>query len=129
VITAVLDASALLAMLKDEPGGERIRPVLRSAAMTTVNFGEVVGFYARRGAVEPDIRRLLQRLPVAKIAFDEELAYAVGLLLPQTSAAGLSFADRACLALARRLAVRAMTADRSWSRIATAVGVEIELIR
>jgi PIN domain nuclease of toxin-antitoxin system len=129
VITAVFDASAVLAMLRREPGGDRIRPVLRSSAMSTVNFGEVVGFYARRGVAEAAIRRLLDRLPTARFAFDEEAAYTVGLLLPPTQAAGLSFGDRACLALARRLGVRAFTTDRAWLRIADAVGVDIELIR
>lgn len=129
MITAVFDASAVLAMLRGEPGGDRIRPVLRSSAMSTVNFGEVVSFYARRGVSEQEIRSLLDRLPTARIGLDEELAYAAGLLLPLSRSAGLSFGDRACLVLARRLGVRAMTADRSWSRIADAVGVEIELIR
>ena len=129
MINAVLDASALLALLRDEPGAERVRSVLRHSAMTTINFGEVVGFYARRGASEPEIRRLLHPLPTERIAFDEELAYVVGLMLPATSSAGLSLGDRACLALALQLGTKAITADRSWSRIARAVGVEIETIR
>jgi len=129
VIDAVLDGSALLAMLREEPGGERVRSVLRDSAMTTINFGEVVGFYARRGASEPEIRRLLHPLPIERIAFDEELAYVVGLMLPKASSAGLSLGDRACLGLAERLGVKALTADRSWSRIARAVGVEVDVIR
>lgn len=126
---AVLDASALLALLRDEPGAERVRSALRSSAMTTINFGEVVGFYARRGASERDIRALLHPLSVERIAFDEELAYVVGLMLPATSSAGLSLGDRACLALAIRLGAKALTADRSWSRIARTVGVDVEIIR
>ena len=126
---AVLDASALLALLRGEPGAERVRSVLRNSAITTINFGEVVGFYARRGASEPDIRRLLHALPVERIPFDEELAYVVGLMLPATSNAGLSLGDRACLGLAARFGVKALTADRSWSRVARGVGVDIEMIR
>jgi ribonuclease VapC len=49
--------------------------------------------------------------------------------VPKTRSAGLSLGDRACLALAVRLGTKALTADRSWSRIARAVGVEVELIR
>jgi ribonuclease VapC len=129
VIDVVLDASALLALLRNEPGAERVKSVLKNSAMTTINFSEVIGFYARRKASEADIRRLLHALPTERIAFDEELAYVVGLMLPETSSAGLSLGDRACLGLARRLNVTALTADRSWSRIARAVGVEIETIR
>ena len=129
MITAVLDASAVLAMLRQEPGGDRIRPLLRLSAISTVNFGEIIGFYARRGVAEAAIRRLLDRLPSVRFEFDEEAAYAAGRLLPLTQAAGLSFGDRACLALAQRMNVKALTADRAWPRIADAVGVEIELIR
>jgi PIN domain nuclease of toxin-antitoxin system len=46
-----------------------------------------------------------------------------------TRPAGLSLADRVCLALARRLGLRAMTADRAWRSVSAAIGVEIELIR
>lgn len=125
----VLDASALLAMLRGEPGGDTVAAVLDNSAMATVNLSEVVGFYARRGSGESEILQLLGSLPTQLHGFDEQLAYAVGLLLPLTIRAGLSFGDRACLALARQLGAKAMTADRSWSRIASGAGVEIELIR
>jgi PIN domain nuclease of toxin-antitoxin system len=72
---------------------------------------------------------VLDPLPVERIAFDEDLAYGAASLLPSTRAAGLSLGDRACLALARRLAVPAMTADRNWGGIARSIGVRIELIR
>lgn len=126
---AVLDASALLALLLNEPGHRKVLDLLDGAAMTAVNFGEVVGHYARNGVAEADIRRVLDPLPVERVPFDEELAYVAGLLLPITRAAGLSFGDRACLALARRLGVRALTADRVWRGIAKAVRVDVEVIR
>jgi ribonuclease VapC len=129
VTVAVLDASALLAMLRGEPGGSRVAAVLDDSAISVINLGEVIGHYARIGAPAPEIHRMLDPLPVQRVPFDEDFAYSVGLLLPATRAAGLSFADRACLALARRFGVKALTADRVWSRIATAVQVEIEMIR
>ena len=46
----VLDASALLALLRAEPGGDRVGNALADSAMTAVNFAEVVGHYARNGA-------------------------------------------------------------------------------
>lgn len=42
-----------------------------------------------------------RRLPIERIAFDDELAYGAGLLLPAMKPFGFSFGDRACLALAR----------------------------
>jgi ribonuclease VapC len=40
---------------------------------------------------------------------------------------GLSFGDRACLALAKSLVAPALTADRSWARLD--LGIAIEVIR
>ncbi len=114
MIAAVLDASALLALLLNESGAENVRAVLADAAMGAVNLSEVVGQFARNGAAEADIRQVIEPLPFERIAFDERLAFAAGLLLPATRSAGLSFGDRACLALASRLGVRAVTADRTW---------------
>jgi ribonuclease VapC len=129
MIVAVLDASALLALLLGEPGKEKVREVLAESAISVVNFGEVAGLLARSGMPPTSIRQVLDPLPSERVAMDEELAYAVGFLLPVTKSAGLSFGDRACLALALRLGVRALTADKNWSGVASAAGVTIELIR
>jgi ribonuclease VapC len=94
---------------------ERVHAVLAEPALTVVNPGKVVGDLARNGAAQRDIRLVLDPLPVD--------------LVPATRKAGLSFDDRACLALASRLGVRALTADCSWQSIAEAIGVEIDLIR
>jgi PIN domain nuclease of toxin-antitoxin system len=129
MILAVLDASAVLALLLEEPGAEKVRAVLAQCALTVVNLSEVVGHFARNGAGEPDIRLVVDPLPLNLVNFDEDLAFAAGLLVPATRRAGLLFGDRACLALALRLGVRALTADRSWRNIAQTIGVEIDLIR
>jgi PIN domain nuclease of toxin-antitoxin system len=126
---AVLDASALLALLLAEPGGDAVRAVLADAAMSTINLSEVVAHYARNGIGEAQIRQVLDPLPFERVPFDDDLAYAAGVLLPATRQAGLSLGDRACLALARRLGCRALTADRAWTGIGEATGVAIELIR
>lgn len=51
----------------------------------------------------------------------------IALLRPLTKARGLSLADRACLALARRLNVPVVTADREWADLN--LGVIVQLIR
>lgn len=129
MIIAVLDASALIALILREPGAEIVEAVLTDSAVSAVNLAEVVGFLARNGTTEPDIRKLIEAVESEIVPFDAELAYTAGLLVPATRAAGLSLGDRACLALARRLGVKAVTTDRAWSRIAAAVEVEVELIR
>jgi PIN domain nuclease of toxin-antitoxin system len=129
VIQAVLDASALLALLLSEPGADKVRAILANSAVASVNLSEIVGYFARNGVAEGDIRLVLDPLPVARIPFDEGLAFAAGMLSPTTRKAGLSFGDRACLALATRLGVQALTADRSWQSIAKVVGVDVDVIR
>ena len=50
----VLDASALMAVLNREPGGEKLTPQIMSvAAASTVNLAEVHGKLVQRG-VSPD---------------------------------------------------------------------------
>ena len=125
----VLDASALLALLLGEPGAGRVQDALANSAMTTVNLAETIGHFTRKGSSEADIREMLDPLPISLVPFDQELAYHVGVLLPLTRATGLSLGDRACLALARRLDVPALTADRAWQAIASQIGVRVEPIR
>lgn len=127
--SVVLDASALLALLLEEKGAELVQSLLPDAAMTTVNLAEVVGHLARNGAATEDIHAILDLLPIELVPLDEDLAYRAGLLTPITKAAGLSFGDRSCLALAQRTGLRAITADRQWKAVASAAGVEVELIR
>ncbi len=60
-------------------------------------------------------------------AFEAEQADEAARLRPPTRSVGLGLADRACLALARRLDVPTVTADRTWA--ALDLGVEIVMIR
>jgi ribonuclease VapC len=124
-----LDASAVIAVLLRERGGEIVQPLLSRASIATVNLAEVVSHFAKKTGNDAEIREMIGNLQFKAIPFDEALAYEAGLLIRSTRAAGLSLGDRACLALARRLGAKVLTADRAWSRVASAVGVEVELIR
>jgi ribonuclease VapC len=115
-------------MLLVEPGGGEVQAVLGDCAMTAVNVAEVVGHYARNGVAERDIHIVLDPLRIERVDFDDDLAYAAGVLLPITRSAGLSLGDRACLALARRLGARALTTDRAWRGLAGQLGVHIDVI-
>lgn len=123
----VLDASALLAVLRAEPGAERVEPRLEGAGIGAVNLSEVVAKLIEDDVPEAEIRRAIGRLELDVHAFDEQHAFIAGVLRRSTRALGLSFGDRACLALAQTLGVPALTADRSWSRLD--LGVAIEVIR
>ncbi|MGQ0590240.1 MAG: type II toxin-antitoxin system VapC family toxin [Sphingosinicella sp.] len=125
----VLDASALLAGLRREPGAERVGAALDAAVISTVNLAEVVAGLARNGATEKEVRAAIRTVSVTAIPPDEEMAVDAGLLRGVTDRAGLSLGDRFCLALARRLGAPALTADRKWAAVAAEVEVAVELIR
>lgn len=125
----VLDASAAIAVLLDEPGADKVAPVIAQASISAVNLSEAVNAFARRGVDIQAAYDVLMGLEFDVVAFDAGLALSTALLQPATASAGLSLGDRACLALAKRLGVPALTADRAWATIAEAAGVEIVLIR
>jgi ribonuclease VapC len=124
----VLDASALLAILNQEPGAERMTPELLSAAATsTVNLAEVHGKLVGRG-LNPDEAWEATLSPIREaVAFTSEHARLTGDLAVQTRALGLSLGDRACLALGLALKAPVYTADKSWKKLN--VSVRIHVIR
>lgn len=124
---AVLDASALIALLWDEPGAELVERLLGRAVVSTVNWAEVLQRFRAHGVAIADKRESVEALGVAIQGFTSADAEAVAELWQPTRRAELSLADRACLALARRLDLPAHTADREWRKVD--VGVEIVLIR
>ncbi len=126
-MTVVLDASALLAVLRAQPGAERVEPRLEGAGIGAVNLSEVVAKLDQDGVPELEIHLAIERLDLDIHAFDAAQAYTAGMLRQRTRTLGLSFGDRACLSLALRLGAVALTADRSWARLD--IGVAIEVIR
>lgn len=125
---SVLDASALLTALLGEPGEARTREAIGAGAVIgTVNLAEVVARLSDLGLPEQEGRRRVRQIALDVTPFDEELAYAVGALRPLTRHLGLSLGDRACLALAQRLGLPALTADRAWGTLQ--LGIAIEVVR
>jgi PIN domain nuclease of toxin-antitoxin system len=124
----VLDASALLAFVKDEAGADAVTSALAGQAVIgAVNLAEVVTKLADDGWTEAGARATIAACGTDTVSFDEETAYEAGLLRAATRHLGLSLGDRACLALARRLGAPVLTADRTWGNLD--VGVKIEVIR
>ena len=125
----VLDASALLALLNDEPGAAKVAEILGDARMSSVNLAEVVSHFIHAGMPAAEVDAMLHPLPVEIVAADQGLAHIAGRLRAVTASAGLSLGDRFCLALAKRDGLPAMTADKQWRTVAEAVGAKIQLIR
>jgi len=113
----VLDASALLAALAQEPRAARWSAKVSGAIMSAVNLSEVIAKLADVGWPEQEIKAMIEPLSLSIVPFDAASAYDSGLLRPQTKRAGLSLGDRACLALAVRTILPVLTADRAWAKI------------
>ena len=99
------------------------------ALISAVNLSEVVARLTDRGLSEEAIGRSIGLLGVPCIPFDETAAYSAGMLRPASRAAGLSFGDRACLALGRERNLPVLTADRAWSGLDLGPGIEVVLLR
>ena len=127
--SVVIDASAVLAALYGEPGSDRVDGVLADALISAVNAAEVISKLTERGMAAELARNALVQTGATIVAFDLDQAAVVGALRPLTRTAGLSLGDRACLALAKRRGLPAMTADAAWVGLAEAVGVEVVMIR
>jgi PIN domain nuclease of toxin-antitoxin system len=123
----VLDASAMLALLRREKGYEKVQAVARLSKASAVNLAEVGSHLMNAGATLVNTAAQLDSLGVEVIPFDEKHAIEVARLRPLTRSLGLSLSDRACLALARQLRLPAMTTDRAWTRLQ--IGVQVIAIR
>lgn len=117
-MTSVLDASAVLAFLQGEPGADAVEPVLVAGAhCSTVNWSEVAQKVRAAGADWRIARSLLLsyglRVESATVEDGERAAEL------WRSGAGLSLADRFCLALGERMEATVWTADGDWGSSAT----------
>lgn len=115
--SAVLDASAVLALVRDEPGADKVAPHVGRAAISAVNLQEVIKELLLSGLDEATIRELLDELRLDVRAHDVSAAYAAAGLHAQTRQYGRGLGDRSCLALAVQLGVPALTADSEWKKV------------
>jgi ribonuclease VapC len=135
VPASILDASAMLALLQGEPGASAVVEAIEAgAAISTVNLSEVLAKLAERGehvrSTMAAIRQAVDRADggLRIEPFTEQDGIEAADLRPRSKSQGLSFGDRACLALAARFEVPAVTADGDWADLPE-VGVAVKLIR
>ena len=116
----MLDASALLAWLREEPGAENVERVLDGAVISAVNLSEVLQKSLAAGLTAAETSPLpddLGTLGLSVVTFGTREAQVAAALWSVTRSPGLSLADRACLATAVCLEAPAMTADRNWEKV------------
>ncbi len=80
----VLDASAVLAWLQSKQGADEVDPLLGEAAISTVNWSEVLQKVIQRGRDAPEAGALLEALGVEAIPLTAEEAMFAAKLWLQT---------------------------------------------
>lgn len=114
MIENILDASAVLAVLQNETGKERVAPILDLSAIGRVNATEVLTTLVNKGVPMSEAILALASLDLPVVEFDKSQFEMTARLRTITRHLGLSLGDRACLALAIQESATAVTADRNW---------------
>lgn len=122
-MTAVLDASAILAWLQDEPGANVVDEYLYDGIVSSVNWAEVLQKAAQHGRDAEETGRLLGALGL--VIVDATMPDAESAARLWDRERPLSLADRFCLALAARTAAVAVTAERAWAELDRRIDVKI----
>ena len=125
----VLDASALVALLRGESGAPIVAENVRGAAVSAVNFGEAAQRQYKAGTSRQEFEDVIAPLNLNIVSVDRAMALDAADIREIARAKGLSQADCICLALAKHMGVIAMTADQKWLEIADTVGVEVRVVR
>ncbi|WP_299654420.1 type II toxin-antitoxin system VapC family toxin [uncultured Jannaschia sp.] len=124
----VLDASAVLAMLRDEPGGDVVAGYIGRATISAVNLQEVAKEMVREGADIERIQPILDELGFDVRSHDADAAYAAAALYEPTRRYGRGLGDRTCMSLGVQLGVPVLTADREWRNVEVK-GLQLEYVR
>ena len=127
VTSVVLDASALMAFLHSEPGGDIVWEALSDAVISAVNYSEILKKAIERGKDAEQVASAIRRLSLVIIPFDEVHAAAAAELYLQAKPHGMSFADRACLSLGVMRRNTVLTAERDMRLVS--LPIKVKLIR
>ena len=123
----LLDASALLAYLLDEPGADMIDTRLHESAICSVNLGEVATRIAARGGNPRDVleETLDSGLDVYDFTYTSSLRLIEVNEVERAMGVTLSLGDRCCLATALAEELPLLTADREWARFGDVIDVRL----
>ncbi|HWL28213.1 MAG TPA: type II toxin-antitoxin system VapC family toxin [Burkholderiaceae bacterium] len=120
---AVLDASALIAFLRNEPGSDKVADVLTRSCISAVNLAETYSKMVEHGKPLDAVAYQVERLRIPVIPFDGEQASLVASLWKESRQVGMSLGDRACLSLALKTSLPALTTEGDWLKCSFGVNV------
>jgi PIN domain nuclease of toxin-antitoxin system len=125
-VTTLLDASAVLAFLQDEPGQDEVAWHVESSVIAAPNWAEVVQkVRSHPGSATLEVLSglLAVGLEIEPLWPDDATrAGEIWEICPT-----LSLADRCCLAVAERMEVPVLTADAAWADCG--LDIEVRVIR
>ena len=113
----LFDASALLALIKKEPGYEQLEELLASSSISAVNLSEVVSVLTRLGVPKDKILEIVSEIIPEVIPLNYVTAVMAGHLIADTKALGLSLGDRVCIATGIINNMVIYTTDKAWQNL------------
>lgn len=123
----VLDASAVTAVLRREPGHDKVIPHLRGSLISSVNLAEVFCTARSFGSIPEMDRQAIAMMQINCIPFDEEQATVVASIYDETRGGSVGIADRVCMALGLLHDLPVLTGDHEWTNYN--IGVDVQLFR
>jgi ribonuclease VapC len=106
--------------MSDDAVPEIIRAAGERAVAAYQTFFDVI----EHGKVLEAVSYQIERLRIPVLPFDAEQAQLAASLCKATRLFGLSLGDRACLCLALKLSVTALTTERDWGKC----GLNVEIV-
>lgn len=123
----VVDSSAVIAVLREEPGADYVQQHARGGAISSVNLAEVYSYALLRNSGYEQVAALIGAMQLREFPFDHRQAEMLASIYKKTLGSSIGFADRACLALAKSQDTPVLTGDHDWLK--HDIGVEVLLFR
>jgi ribonuclease VapC len=113
----VFDASAVIALLRDEAGADVIAQYAGDGLISAVNLQEVIKALLVRGFMIDVARAMIDALHLEIRPHTVEDAYAAATLYEATKEHGRGLGDRTCMALAIAEGLPALSTDQAWAKL------------
>ena len=120
----LLDASALLALAREETGADRVRRSLPSASINAVNVAECLAVLSRYAPTHA-AAQAVARLGLNVISCDWQTSTLAADFHASMRDRGLTLSECIGLATARRLGATLLTANRALAGLDVGVAIEV----